>query len=77
MWPNPQKTVDLVTVTEEILYGKVLWRAGVFLSDFEYVITSWVNSEKSSGNSNSSNKTKRILLQLDIETLDKCLNILY
>ena len=77
MWPNPQKTVDLVTVTEEILYGKVLWRAGVFLPYFEYVITSWVNSEKSSGNSNSSNKTKRILLQLDIETLDKCLNILY
>ena len=77
MWPNPQKTVDLVTVTEEILYGKVLWRAGVFLSYFEYVITSWVNSEKGSGNSNSSNKTKRILLQLDIETLDKCLNILY
>ena len=77
MGPNPQKSADLVTVTEEILYGKVLWRAGLFFSYFEHVITSWVNSEKSSGNSNSSNKTKRILLQLDIETLDKCLNILY
>ena len=23
MWPNPQETADLVTVTEEILNGKV------------------------------------------------------
>ena len=40
MGPNPQKTADLVTVTEEILYGKVLWRAGLFFSYFEHVITS-------------------------------------
>ena len=25
MWPNPQKTVDLVTFTEEILNGKLLF----------------------------------------------------
>ena len=23
MWPNPQETADLVTLTEEILYGKL------------------------------------------------------
>ena len=23
MWPNPQKTADLVTITEEILNGKL------------------------------------------------------
>ena len=25
MWPNPQKTIDLVTFTEEILNGKLLF----------------------------------------------------
>ena len=25
MWPNPQKTVDLVTFTEKILNGKLLF----------------------------------------------------
>ena len=23
MWPDPQETADLVTITEEILYGKL------------------------------------------------------
>ena len=32
MWPNPQKTADLVTLTEEILNGKLhfLWVALVY-----------------------------------------------
>ena len=27
MWPDPQETADLVTFTEEILNGKLIFRA--------------------------------------------------
>ena len=30
MWPNPQKTTDLVTFTEEILNGKLHFLCSVF-----------------------------------------------
>ena len=29
MWPNTQETADLVTFTEEILNGKLLFCAGI------------------------------------------------
>ena len=28
MWPNPQETADLVTITEEILNGKLRFLCG-------------------------------------------------
>ena len=40
MWPNPQETVDLVTLTEEILNGKihffgvVVFHRGVMIYDW-------------------------------------------
>ena len=35
MWPNPLETVDLVTFTEEILKGKIIFHA---MEQFEYFI---------------------------------------
>ena len=32
MWPNPQETADLITVTEEILNGKLRFLCSVIFS---------------------------------------------
>ena len=51
MWPNPQKNVDLVTFTEEILSGKfdflcsvrLIWKAANFIKMIYYWEKSFYN----------------------------------
>ena len=31
MWPNPQFCADMVTFTEDILYGNMKWKASFFV----------------------------------------------
>ena len=35
MWPNPQLPADLVTFTEEVLYGKLHFYAMIILVNFQ------------------------------------------
>ena len=46
MWPNPQKTADLVTFTEEILNGKLHFLRSVVnetkICEFNIIITFYV-----------------------------------
>ena len=36
MWPNPQEIADLVTLTEEILNGKLHFLCSVYYGTLEY-----------------------------------------
>ena len=56
MWPNLQKTADLVTFTEEILNGKLhfLGCVNLFLSHLE--LSSLINDGKKSLNKKSEAK---------------------
>ena len=74
MWPNPQRTVDLVTFTEETLNGKlyVLRRVSSYVCFLKHrgLITvylihqsnqSKVNTSKNFGNISTSKKAKVVI----------------